>query len=70
MNSSMNYKESKEYQKKVQELSYLLWKSDHNRHQPSKDYWYEAELKLSGFRWQLCRLNQPFIGLVRRLLDL
>lgn len=68
MNSSMNPKENKEYQKKLQELSYLLWKSDHNCHQSSKDYWHEAEAKLSGFRWQLCRLNQPFIGLVRRLL--
>lgn len=52
-----------------QEIASWLKEADNSSDQNDGYYYSQAEQKIAGFRWQLYRLNQPFIWLEKKIIE-
>ncbi|MEO1670472.1 MAG: pentapeptide repeat-containing protein, partial [Cyanobacteria bacterium J06631_2] len=52
-----------------QKVAYFLWEADGRPEGNGDRYYLEAQKRLSGIRWRLYKLHQPFISLEKKVIE-
>ena len=55
--------------KDYEKIAYLLWEADGKPENCGDRYYLEAQKRLSGYRWQLYKLHQPFVSLEKKVIE-